>query len=391
MLKAYKYRIYSDREQSERINRTIGVCRLVYHLALKIRIWAWQGGVKMSSIDLCYQLVALKKEYPWIAEVDSQALQAAVKIVDVAFDNFFRGKGYPKFKKKRNGGSFQCPNNKREVDWDRSTLTIPKIPDIPLVLSRKFEGKIKTVTISKTPTGKYFASILVETNQCPVIPPKPQKAIGIDLGITSFAVLSTGEKIGNSRFLKKSLKKLKRKSREASRKKKGSRNQQKAYRKLALIHEKVANQRQDMLHKVSTRIIRENQADTICVETLKVKNMIKNPSLAQAIADVAWGEFVRQLEYKGKWHGKNVVKVDQWFASSKTCSHCGHKLEELELSVREWTCENCQATHDRDINAAKNIESMGLKTAVGSREEPVEAVAIATPGKQEDILVKLVY
>ena len=191
--------------------------------------------------------------------------------------------------------------------------------------------------------------------------------------------------------MKKSLKKLKRKSREASRKKKGSKNQQKAYRKLALIHEKVANQRQDMLHKVSTRIIRENQADTICVETLKVKNMIKNPKLAQAIVDVAWGEFVRQLEYKCIWYGKNIVRVDQWFASSKTCSNCGHKLEELDLSVREWTCENCQVTHDRDINAARNIEIMGLKTAVGSRGEPVEAVAMATPGKQEGILVKLVY
>jgi putative transposase len=201
--------------------------------------------------------------------VDSQALQTAVKKVDIAFRNFFNGKGYPKFKSKRNGGSFQCPNNTRKIDWDQSTLTIPKIKNIPINLSRKFQGKIKTVTITKTPTKKYFASILVETNEDIVSVPKIQNAIGMDLGIAHFAVLSNGQKIDNPKYLSKTIARLQVLQRRASRKKQGSHNRKKANLKVALIHEKITNQRNDFLQKVSTRLISDNQTDTICVESLQ--------------------------------------------------------------------------------------------------------------------------
>ena len=383
MLRTYKYRLYPNQRQSLQIDQSIGVCRLVYNLALEVKVWAFRNGTKLSAFDLCYQLVDLKKEYDWIDQVDSQALQAAVKKVDIAFRNFFNGNGYPKFKSKRNGGAFQCPNNTRKIDWDQSTLTIPKIKNIPIVLSRKFQGKIKTVTITQTPTKKYFASILVETNEDTVSVPKVQNAIGMDLGIAHFAVMSNGQKINNPKYLAKTIACLQVLQRRASRKKKGSRNRKKANLKAALIHEKIANQRNDFLQKVSTRLIGDNQTDTICVESLSVRNMVKNHKLARAITDVGWSKFISMLEYKGKWYGKNVIKVDPWFPSSKTCSHCGQVLDELDLSVREWTCGGCQATHDRDVNAAKNIRTKGLQTGVGSSGEPVELRRMRRAKKQE--------
>ena len=384
MLTAYKYRLYPNKKQRQQIDATIGVCRLVYNLALDIKIQAYkEHQKKLNAFDLCYQLIDLKKDYDWIAEVDSQALQAAVKKVDISFKNFYRGNGYPKFKKKRNGGSFQCPNNTRKIDWVNSTLTIPKIKNIPIVLSRIFEGKIKTVTITRTPTGKYFASILVET----LTENKPvsliNNAIGIDLGLNSFATLSTGEKIENPKYLKSNMGRLKILQKRATHKKKGSNNRKKANLKVALQHEKITNQRKDFLHKVSTRLISESQTDTICVETLAVKNMIKNHNLAQAISDVSWSEFIKQLEYKGKWHGKNIIKIDKWYASSKTCSNCGNVLDKLDLATRTWQCEKCHSTHDRDINAAINIKFMGLQTGKGIPSEPVELSAMAETMKQE--------
>ena len=383
MLRTYKYRLYPTQRQSSLIDQSIGVCRLVYNLALEVKIWAFRNGTRLSAFDLCYQLVDLKKEYDWIDQVDSQTLQAAVRKVDIAFRNFFNGKGYPKFKSKRNGGSFQCPNNTRKVNWGESTLTIPKIKNIPIVLSRKFQGKIKTVTITKTPTKKYFASILVETNEDTASARKVQNAIGIDLGIAHFAVMSNGQKIDNPKYLSKTIARLQVLQRRASRKNKGSHNRKKANLKAALIHEKIANQRNDFLQKVSTRLIGDNQTDTICVESLFVRNMVKNHKLARAITDVGWSKFISMLEYKGKWYGKNVIKVDPWFPSSKTCSNCGQVLDELDLSVREWNCGGCQATHDRDVNAAKNIRMKGLQTGVGSSGEPVELWRMRQAKKQE--------
>lgn len=384
MIRAYKYRIYPTSEQKTLIDKTIGCCRFVFNLALEVKIRAWKEcGHRLSSFDLCYQLADLKKECQWLNEVDSQALQAAVKKIDVAFKNFYRGNGYPKFKSKRNGGSFQCPSNTRRVDWKNSTITIPKIKNIPIILSRKFDGKIKTVTISRTATGKYFTSILVETNDVLCTMPDRKNAVGIDLGITAFATLSTGEKIENPKYLRLNTERLKILQRRASRKKKGSNNRKKANLRVAAIHERINNQRTDFLNQLSTKLIRDNQTDTICVESLAVKNMVKNHNLAQAINDVSWSEFIHQLEYKGKWYGKNIIKIDRWFASSKICSNCGNKLDQLDLSIRKWTCSNCHSTHDRDINAAINIKNMGLQSAMGSRKVPVEMCSIEQSAKQE--------
>ncbi|TDX00014.1 RNA-guided endonuclease TnpB family protein [Dinghuibacter silviterrae] len=385
MPKVYKYRLYPSKKQASRIDRSIDVCRLVYNLALEVKIWAYRNGTNISAIDLCYQLVDLRQTFDWIKEVDSQALQASVKKVDVAFKNFFRGSGFPKFKSKRNGGSFQCPNNTRKIDWGNGTLTIPKIKDIPIVLSRKFEGKIKTVTISRTATGKYFASILAELAHDKIQPSKTERAIGIDMGLAHFVVLSNGEKIDNPKYLATSLTRLKVMQRRAIRKKKGSQNRTKANRKVAVLHEKIANQRNDFLQKLSTRLIVDNQIDTFCVENLRVKNMVKNHRLARAISDVGWSMFITMLEYKGRWCGKRVFRIDQWYPSSKTCSHCGYIFEELDLSLREWICASCQTTHDRDVNAARNILSKGIESGVGSSEEPVEPRRMRRTMKQERI------
>jgi putative transposase len=377
-----------------KIDHSISICRLVYNLALETKIRAYQEfGVNLSAFDLCYQLKELKSEFEWISKVDSQALQNSVKSLDSTFKNFFKGSGYPKFKSKHGKQSFSCPNNKREVNWKNSTLTIPKIPNIPIRLDRRFEGKIRTVTISKTPTNKYFASIIVETSdvipdKCPV---KEETTLGIDLGITDFVITSEGEKVKSPKPLKSNLKRLKVLQRRASRKKKGSNNRKKANLKVAIQYEKITNIRKDFLHKLSSKIINDSQVETICIETLRVKNMVKNHNLAQAIQDASWSEFVRQLEYKCAWRGKNIIKIGQFEPSSKTCFNCKHKVDKLPLNIREWTCKECHVTHDRDINAAKNIKFMGLSGS-GRSVGPVEFPALAGAGKQEtNQECKLVY
>jgi putative transposase len=380
MLRGYKYRIYPTGEQKLRIDSTIGVCRLAYNLALGIKIVAYkEHGINLNSFDLCKQLPALREEYSWVRDACSQALQASVKKVDVAFKRFFNGGNFPKYKKKRSAGSFQCPAGKREVLWGASMLTVPKIPNIPIVLSKKFDGKIKTVTISKTATGKYFASILVESEEGYKKATPKWAAIGIDMGIKHFATLSTGEKIANPRHLRYELNRLRALQRRVSRKKKGSNNRRKANLKVALLHETITNRRNDFLHKLSTRLISDSQTDTICIEDLAVSNMLKNHKLAQAISDASWSEFIRQLEYKGRWNGKNVVKIDRFYASSKTCSSCGHKREALSIVERQWQCSCCGSIHDRDVNAAINIKNSGM----GSPVEPVEFSSIEEAVKQE--------
>lgn len=386
MLKTYKYRIYPNVNQIKLIEQTFGCCRLVYNLALEVKIRAYkEHGVGLSGYDLIYQLTELKKDFSYLNEVDSQALQASVNKIDISFKNFFRGSGYPKFKSKREQQSFQCPRNTRKIDWINNTLTIPKIKNIPIILDRAFDGQIKTVTISKTNTGKYFASVLVDNKL--ELPEKvkinPDTAIGIDLGIKDFAILSTGEKIKNPKYLRNGMKRLKVLQRRASRKKKGSCNRKKANKRLAIYHEKIANRRKDFLQKVSTRIIGDNQTGTVCVETLAVANMMKNHHLAQAISDVGWYEFVRMLEYKANWYGKNIIRIGRFEASTKTCSNCGAKNELLTLSDRSWTCGSCFVTHDRDVNAAKNIKFIGLNTGKGIPGEPVELSELAEAKKQE--------
>lgn len=370
------------------IDRTFGICRLVYNLALETKIRAWQGAQKnLSAYDLMYQIPELKEAYPWISEVDSQAVNASINKLDAAFKGFFRGNGFPKFKSRKGRQSFQCPNNTRRVDFEKNTISIPKIPAIKAAISRTFDGQIKTVTISRTPTGKYFASVLVDNKKdLPAKPAvKPETTIGIDVGIKSFVVTSDGLFFEPTRYLKNSLERLKCLQRRASRKKKGSNNRKKANLCVAILHEKIHNQRVDYCHKITTGLIRDNQADTFVIEDLAVVNMLKNRKLSQAIADVSFGEFFRQLAYKCEWYGKNLVKIGRFEPSSKTCSHCGHVKDDLTLADREWTCDGCGLIHDRDLNAARNIKAFGLKqySRPGRPEEPVESRRLRRAKKQE--------
>lgn len=409
MLKAYKYRLYPNADQAIQIDHSIGVCRLLYNTALNLKIWLYRVyEIKVSSFDLCYQLVEFKKEYPWINEVDSQALQAAIKKVDVAFKNFYKGSGYPKFKSKRKGTqSFQCPNGTRKINLENSTLTIPKIKNIPIRLSRTFEGKIKTITISKTPTRKYFASILIDDGK--QMPEKslihPDTSIGIDLGINHFLVTSEKRKTDHPGWMKQSIKRLKylqRRLRKKSNKK--SRRRKVAVLRIAKLHERIANQRKDFLQKLSSEIISDNQ--TVFLEDLNIKGMsasakgtIEKPGrkvkqkagLNRSIRDSGWGMFEQMLRYKGQWNGKNVLQIGRFVPSSKECSCCHHINETLTLADREWTCANCGTHHDRDGNAGSTVKYHGLKqyykqnSGRGTSVERVESLALAGATKREYI------
>ena len=275
--------------------------------------------------------------------------------MDIAFKKFFKGAGFPKYKSKHKGKqSFSIPQN---VIVENNLLIIPKFKEgIDIVLHREIKGTIKSATISVTPTGKYFVSILVDNNtEMPTKAPITENTtIGIDLGIKDFAIASDGEVFENPKYLRKAQSKLKYVQRKYS-KHKGKRTK----KKLAKLHEDVVNKRKDFLHKVSTKLIRENQ--TIALETLAVKNMVKNHNLAQAITDVSWSTFVSMLEYKAEWYGKNIIRIGKWSPSSKTCSNCGSINKELTLKDREWTCGNCSTVLDRDVNAACNIKSFALK------------------------------
>lgn len=358
---AYRYRLDPSAQQTELLNKHFGSVRYVYNWALGIKTKAFQLESRtISRFELDKQMTGLKTELEWLNQINSQCLQAALRNLDSAYTRFFREKKeFPRFKsKKDNRHCFSCPQNVK-VDFAAQTMQLPKIGKIRFVCSRSFEGTIKTVTVSKTPTGKVFASVLVDTapaDRPEVLPTKvplvQSRAVGIDVGLKAFATLSTGESIANPRFLKKSIKKLKRLSRQHSKKKKGSANRDKFRIKLARQHERVTNQRNDFLHKVSTRIVRENQ--TVCVENLNISGMMKNHKLARAIADVSWGSFISMLEYKCDWQGKNLVKIGRFEPSSRLCT-CGTINRDLTLKDRVWTCADCGTTHDRDILAANNI------------------------------------
>jgi len=356
MFRAYKYRISPTNSQKELIAKHIGSSRFVYNLALETKNAAYIGSKhNFSPFDLIKQLPELKKECEWLKEVNSQSLQQSIQNMDIAFKKFFKGAGFPKFKSKHKGKqSFSIPQN---VIIENNLLIIPKFKEgIDIVLHREIKGTIKSATISVTPTGKYFASILVDTNtEIPIkVPIKENTTIGIDLGIKDFAITSEGEVFKNPKNLRKAQGKLKYLQRKYS-KNKGKRTKQ----RLALLHEKVVNKRKDFLHKTSTKLIRENQ--TIALEDLAVSNMVKNHNLAQAISDVSWSTFVTMLEYKADWCGKNILRIGRFAPSSKTCSNCGSINKELQLKDREWTCSNCSSVLARDVNAAINIKSFALK------------------------------
>jgi len=356
VLKAFKYRIMPTRAQAELINKHIGSCRFVYNLALETKQRAYAGNrVNLSCFDLAKQLPGLKEECAWLKEINSQSLQQSIINMDTAFTKFFKGQtDFPKFKRKDARQSFNVPQN---VLLEDGKLSIPKFKEgIKIIQHRAISGEIRQATISRTPMGKYFASILVDNKK--ELPNKKAikeaTTIGIDLGIKSFLITSAGKAFDNPAFLKRSLSKLKYTQRKYS-KHKGKRTKY----ILAAIHERVANQRKDFLHKASTQLIRENQS--IAIEDLNIAGMVKNHCLARSISDAGWGEFVRQLEYKGEWYGKNIIRIGRFEPSSKTCSNCGNINKDLTLQDREWTCSGCETVLDRDLNAAINIKNFALK------------------------------
>lgn len=387
MHKAYKYRIYPTKDQRMVIEKHFGGCRFIYNLALETKITSYKSGLKLSAYDLQKQLTDLKKDLPWLSEINCQSMQIEFQNLDSAYKKFFTGAGFPKFKNKHRHKSYDCTSGLKLID---GRLKIPKIKEtIKVSFSRQIEGKIKRATISKTPTGKYFASILVDDG---IDSPKKKKivkskTIGIDLGLKDFLITSEGEKVANPKFLKEKIERLKVLQRRASKKQKGSNNRKKANLRVAKMHEKIANKRTDFLQKLSTKLVSESQATSFCVESLAVKNLIKNHKLAQAISDVSWSEFIRMMEYKCEWSGKNLIKIDRFYPSSKTCFDCKSINENLSLSDRTWVCEKCGVTHDRDINASKNIKFMGM-TGRANPEAPVELRTLVRAKKQEVLYLK---
>jgi putative transposase len=363
MLKAFKYRIFPTTGQAELINKHIGSVRFVFNLALECKQMAYAGSkVNLSCFDLSKQLPELKKECEWLKEVNSQSLQQSIVNLGAAFTGFFKGQAdFPNFKKKSNGGSFNIPQN---VILENDKLIIPKFKKgIDIVLHRPIKGEIRQATISKTPTGKYFVSILCDTGEVmkSKVPIKEKTTIRIDLGIKTYLVASDGQEFDNPKFLRKAQSKLKYIQRKYS-KHKGK----KAKQRLAILHEKVANRRKDFLHKTSSKLIKSH--DSLAIEDLAVSNMIKNHKLAQSISDASWSTFVTMLEYKAEWYGKNIMKIGRFESSSKLHANCGYINKKLTLSDREWTCPKCSEVVSRDLNAAINIKSFALKNILSGTD-----------------------
>ena len=363
MLKATKVRLYPTSDQRRELAFQFGAMRWAYNFALNWRRVAWaERGERVTKRMTLDRLVELKRseDTAWLKEADSQALQQSVMHLDHAFSRFFKRLGrYPRFKSKHGKQSMSYPQRVKVVDG--RALYLPKVGEVKAVLHRHLVGTIKTVTVSRTKTGKYYASILCDDEQDAPGPDKhltEENVTGLDMGLTHLVIASTGEKQSNPRFLKRATSNLRRKQKSLSRKKKGSANRNKARVLVAKAHERAANARNDFQHKLSRRLVDENQA--ICVETLKVKNMLKNRRLSKAISDAAWGGLVRKLDYKTMWEGKHLVRIDTWYPSTKTCFLCTSKVECLPLSVRQWTCPTCGADLDRDINAALNITQQGI-------------------------------
>lgn len=352
--------------------KTFGCARFAYNYMLRQRTDAWfQRQEKVGYHETSAMLTALKKqpEFAWLNEVSSVPVQQSLRHLQTAFGNFFaRRNKYPTFKKKDGAQSAEYTTS--AFKWDGKTLSIAKNGALNIRFSRTIPKAaiVTTVTVSKDTAGRYFVSMLC-TDQVQAKTPVESK-VGIDLGLSHFAILSTGEKIAAPNTFRKNEEKLAKLQRRLAKKTKGSANRKKAKLKVAKLHAKIADSRKDFLHKLSTRLVNENQV--IAIETLAVSNMQKNHSLAKSIADASWSEFVRQLEYKSMWYGRELVGIDRWYPSSKRCSDCGHTVKSMPLNVREWTCQECGTIHDRDINAARNVLAAGLAvSALGESVNPV--------------------
>lgn len=370
MYKSIKLRIYPNKEQEDLIIKTFGCTRFVYNYYLDKKMKLYKEKKESLSYNQCSKdLTGLKKELEWLKEPDKFSLQASLENLNSAYDRFFKGLGaYPKFKsKKYNKQSYTTKFSQNNIQIFEGHIKLPKLGLVKYRDNSFIENKITRVTISKTKTGKYFASVTYEKEEDPS--EKTGSSIGIDLGLKDFCIFSNGEKISNPKYYTSLQDKLVREQRKLSRmqrlaldqnkKLEDCKNYQKQKLKVARVHEKIANKRTDFLQKLTSDIVKNH--DLICLENLNVKGMLKNKRLAKSISDVSWYEFIRQLRYKAEWYGKEVIILDRWFPSSKTCHVCGYKKDDLQLKDRNWLCPICGTDHDRDINAAINILNEGLR------------------------------
>ena len=366
MEKAYKYRIYPNKEQRILIAKTFGCCRFVYNYYLDKRIQSYkENKTSLNYYDCCKDLTSLKKKLEWLKEPDKCSLQNSLKDLDHAYQKFFKEhSGFPKFKnKKTHRFSYRTQNynNGTAIQFLNNHIKLPKLGLVKTRDKQIPQGRILNATISQEPSGKYYCSICCTDVEIQSLP-QTNNQVGVDLGIKDFAITSDGVKYSNPKYLQQSLNKLAKLQRELSRKTRGGSNWNKARIKVARQYEKIANQRKDYLQKLSTELIREN--DIICIENLSISKMIQEnkTNMRRNIGDVSWYEFTRQLQYKADWYERKIIKVDKYFASSQTCNCCGKKYPTTkDLGVREWICPNCKSVLDRDINAAINILNEGLK------------------------------
>jgi len=380
MLKVYKYRVYPTSEQAILLAKSFGCVRWFYNFALNLTSETYSStGKGLSRNDIINLLPSLKKEYEWLTEPPSQCLQQVALDLSSAFLNFFEKRAkYPNFKKKGQKQSIRFPQG---IKLDGDCLTLPKLGKVYCKVSHLPSGKLKSVTVSLTSSAEYYAACLYDDGKDIPASSTDGKAVGIDMGITHYAITSDGTKHGNPKYYRKYETRLAYKQKLLTHKQKGSNNRKKARIKVAKVHNKITRCREDFLHKLSRKLVDENQV--IVVENLAVKNMVRNHKLAKSISDAGWGQFCTMLKYKAEWEGKTYIEVDRFFPSSKTCSNCLHQVDNLSLDIRSWQCPKCQTLHDRDLNAARNIRDEGLRllagghlaTASGQRVRPSKGTA----------------